>query len=177
MGSASHQLRFDIRFASNARGIWVIFMQTCCRMDHSSINSSLFFLLGSAGMAGLNLKLLTGLSMGPSLRGLPFIYYYLLIEILSMPQICFPVDIGSLLPKMASTSPSTGSGTLAENVHLSRILPWRMVFDQAAVTEEVINFPYPGTGTAEDPHIVSWIPNDPRDPMGFSTSPMCPNGL
>ena len=43
-----------------------------------------------------------------------------------------------------------------------------MVFDQAAVTEEVINFPYPGTGTTEDPHIVSWTPNDPRDPMGFS---------
>lgn len=66
---------------------------------------------------------------------------------------------------MASTSPSS---TSAGNAHPSRIPPWRMVFDQAAVTEEVINFPYPGTGTVEDPHIVSWIPNDPRDPMGFS---------
>lgn len=46
-------------------------------------------------MAELYLKLLTGLSMGPSLRGLPFIYYYLLIEILSMPQFAFPVDIVS----------------------------------------------------------------------------------
>ena len=49
-----------------------------------------------------------------------------------------------------------------------RIPYWRMVFDQGAVTPEIIDYPYPGSGTQEDPYVVTWIPNDPRDPMLFS---------
>ncbi|KAJ5834159.1 Major facilitator superfamily domain general substrate transporter [Penicillium robsamsonii] len=45
---------------------------------------------------------------------------------------------------------------------------WRMVFDQGVVTQEIIDHPYPGSGTEEDPYAVTWIPNDPRNPMNFS---------
>ncbi|KAL2827906.1 MFS general substrate transporter [Aspergillus pseudoustus] len=45
---------------------------------------------------------------------------------------------------------------------------WRLVFEQGVVTQEVIDYPYPGAGTEEDPHVVTWIPNDPRNPMTFS---------
>ncbi|KKZ68806.1 hypothetical protein EMCG_05605 [[Emmonsia] crescens] len=51
-----------------------------------------------------------------------------------------------------------------------KIIPhWRQVIDQGAVTDEVINYPYPGSGTDDDPFVVQWIPNnDPRNPMQFS---------
>jgi MFS family permease len=46
---------------------------------------------------------------------------------------------------------------------------WRIVFDQTGVTDAVLNHHYPGSGTEEDPYLVSWIPHDPRNPMEFST--------
>ncbi|EED21472.1 MFS multidrug transporter, putative [Talaromyces stipitatus ATCC 10500] len=57
---------------------------------------------------------------------------------------------------------------MAETVTPTRIPFWRKVIDQAGVTPEVANYTYPGSGTKEDPYIISWIPNDPRDPMRFS---------
>lgn len=45
---------------------------------------------------------------------------------------------------------------------------WRLVIDQAGVTPEVANFPYEGSGTEADPYVVTWIPDDPRNPMNFS---------
>lgn len=54
---------------------------------------------------------------------------------------------------------------------MSRKIPyWRMVMDQGAVTQEVIDHPYPGSGTEEDPYAVTWLPNDPRNPMQFANS-------
>lgn len=52
---------------------------------------------------------------------------------------------------------------------MSKIPSWRMIFDYGAVTQEVIDYPYPGAGTVEEPHIISWIPNDPRNPLAFSS--------
>jgi hypothetical protein len=50
----------------------------------------------------------------------------------------------------------------------SRKIPyWRLVSDQAVLTQEIIDHPYPGSGTDEDPYVVTWIPNDPRNPMLF----------
>lgn len=49
----------------------------------------------------------------------------------------------------------------------SKIPFWRTVWDQKIVTDEVINFPYDGSGTPEDPYAVSWIPQDPRNPMNW----------
>lgn len=50
----------------------------------------------------------------------------------------------------------------------SRIPFWRLVFDQNVITEEVAQHPYAGSGTNEDPFVVTWLPHDPRNPMNFS---------
>lgn len=44
---------------------------------------------------------------------------------------------------------------------------FRLVRDQALVTPEVLNWHYDGSGTEDDPYSVSWIDNDPRNPMLF----------
>lgn len=49
-----------------------------------------------------------------------------------------------------------------------RIPYFRMVFDQGAVTPEIVDYPYPGSGAEDDPYVVTWIPNDPRNPLFFS---------
>ncbi|OCT52285.1 putative MFS-type transporter [Cladophialophora carrionii] len=45
---------------------------------------------------------------------------------------------------------------------------FRLVVDQARVTDEVLNYPYPGAGTVEDPYVVTYIPNDPGNPFTWS---------
>ncbi|RAH57334.1 MFS multidrug transporter [Aspergillus piperis CBS 112811] len=52
----------------------------------------------------------------------------------------------------------------------TKIPHWRLVWDQSLVTADVRDYPYPGSGTEDDPYCVSWIPNDPRDPMNFTNS-------
>ncbi|KAH7360570.1 major facilitator superfamily domain-containing protein [Rhexocercosporidium sp. MPI-PUGE-AT-0058] len=44
---------------------------------------------------------------------------------------------------------------------------WELVFDQTHVTPEVLNWPYKGSGTEEDPYVVEYIENDRRNPMLF----------
>lgn len=51
-----------------------------------------------------------------------------------------------------------------------RIPYWRMVIDQSVVTPEIVDYPYIGSGTENDPYIVEWIPDDPRNPMLFSNT-------
>lgn len=46
---------------------------------------------------------------------------------------------------------------------------WKLIVSQSLVTERVLRHKYAGSGTTDDPYIVEWIPNDPRNPMGFST--------
>lgn len=50
---------------------------------------------------------------------------------------------------------------------------WRLVIDQAGITPEVANFKYAGSGTEDDPYLVHWIPNDPRNPMNFTSFNKC----
>ncbi|KUL82292.1 hypothetical protein ZTR_10128 [Talaromyces verruculosus] len=52
----------------------------------------------------------------------------------------------------------------------TKIPHWRLVWDQGVVTADVRDYPYPGSGTEDDPYCVSWIPNDPRDPTNFTNS-------
>ncbi|KAK5268014.1 hypothetical protein LTR99_002946 [Exophiala xenobiotica] len=47
---------------------------------------------------------------------------------------------------------------------------FRLVIDQARVTQEVLKHPYPGSGTHEDPYIVSYIPNDVGNPFSWTSS-------
>ncbi|KAK4560392.1 MFS siderochrome iron transporter 1 [Recurvomyces mirabilis] len=43
----------------------------------------------------------------------------------------------------------------------------KQVFDQAGITPEVVNHHYHGSGTEDDPYVVTWIDNDPRNPMRY----------
>lgn len=40
-----------------------------------------------------------------------------------------------------------------------------MILDQGVVTNEIVNWDYEGEGTEDDPYVVEWIENDPRNPM------------
>jgi hypothetical protein len=51
---------------------------------------------------------------------------------------------------------------------LKNVPYWRLIFDQGVVTQEFLDYPFSGSGTDEDPFAVTWIPNDPRNPMNFS---------
>ncbi|KAL2823232.1 MFS general substrate transporter [Aspergillus cavernicola] len=42
---------------------------------------------------------------------------------------------------------------------------WQLLFNQGAVTPSVIEYSYPGSGSEEDPYVISWIPDDPRNPL------------
>ena len=59
------------------------------------------------------------------------------------------------------------TGDKTESPATSKIPYWRLVTDQGVVTQEIIDYPYPGAGTDEDPYVVTWIPDDPRNPMLF----------
>jgi len=51
----------------------------------------------------------------------------------------------------------------------SHSVSWfRLVRDQALVTPAVLDWPYAGSGTEEDPYVVVWIDNDPRNPMTWA---------
>ncbi|KAJ5465380.1 hypothetical protein N7530_009167 [Penicillium desertorum] len=54
-----------------------------------------------------------------------------------------------------------------EAMQPSKIPFWRLIFDQMVLTEEVMQFPYKGSGTEDHPYAVIWIPADPRNPMNF----------
>lgn len=47
----------------------------------------------------------------------------------------------------------------------TRIPHMKQVIDQAGVTPEVEKHQFRGSGTEEDPYVVTWIENDPRNPM------------
>lgn len=55
------------------------------------------------------------------------------------------------------------------NKHVkSKINFFDLLWDQGVVTEEMLKYDYSGSGTPEDPYAVTWIPNDPRNPMLWS---------
>lgn len=45
---------------------------------------------------------------------------------------------------------------------------WKMILDQGVTTKEIENWDYEGEGTEEDPFVVEWIDNDPRNPMTWA---------
>jgi multidrug resistance protein len=53
----------------------------------------------------------------------------------------------------------------------SRKIPYfRRVYDQVPLTQEIIDWPYEGDGTPDDPYIVDWIENDPVNPQNLHYS-------
>ncbi|KAK2731292.1 MFS siderochrome iron transporter 1 [Onygenales sp. PD_40] len=69
---------------------------------------------------------------------------------------------------MADSSTEREKTDTIESAHPRTIPHWRQVLDQGAVTDEVVSYPYAGSGTDDDPFVVQWLPNDPRNPMQFS---------
>ena len=47
---------------------------------------------------------------------------------------------------------------------------WRLVIDQARITSAVAAHKYDGDGTEESPYIVTWIIDDPGNPLEFHQS-------
>ncbi|KAL2074775.1 hypothetical protein VTL71DRAFT_8554 [Oculimacula yallundae] len=78
-------------------------------------------------------------------------------------------------PPSSSASSQTANETLEQQPDIEaqkkptqkRAAHWELVFDQTHVTPEVLNWPYKGSGTEEDPYVVEYIENDRRNPMLF----------
>ncbi|RYP01439.1 hypothetical protein DL764_006209 [Monosporascus ibericus] len=49
----------------------------------------------------------------------------------------------------------------------SKISHWRIVFDPVVLTQAVVSHDWKGSGTAEDPYLIGFIPNDPRNPLNL----------
>lgn len=55
-----------------------------------------------------------------------------------------------------------GKALINGEVSHSKIPFWRLVYDPAPITHEILTYSYPGLGTLDDPYAVTWIPeNDP----------------
>ncbi|KAF2651924.1 MFS general substrate transporter [Lophiostoma macrostomum CBS 122681] len=54
------------------------------------------------------------------------------------------------------------SGTASENIG-----HWQLLLDQGVLTPAISQWDYEGSGTEEDPYVVEWIDNDPRNPMRY----------
>jgi len=50
----------------------------------------------------------------------------------------------------------------------NRMSHWRIVASHSLVTPAVLNYSYAGCGTEDEPYLVEFIPDDPRNPMLFS---------
>lgn len=63
-----------------------------------------------------------------------------------------------------------GNATIEDEDALEpeRIPLWRQVWDPTGLTPRVVRYRYAGSGTEEDPFVVTWVPGDARDPMGYS---------
>ena len=46
---------------------------------------------------------------------------------------------------------------------------WRLIADPGVVTQEVVDHPYAGSGTEDDPYVVQWMSKDFRNPLQLST--------
>ena len=70
---------------------------------------------------------------------------------------------------MGSRTSSRSSDTVTETMEKPPS-HWKLVVSQSLVTRAVLNHRYPGSGTEDDPYLVEFIPDDPRNPMFFSKS-------
>ncbi|PYH41291.1 MFS transporter [Aspergillus saccharolyticus JOP 1030-1] len=51
---------------------------------------------------------------------------------------------------------------------LDKKIPFfRIIFDSGFITQDILNHRYEGAGTDSQPYLVTWLTDDPRDPMQF----------
>lgn len=55
--------------------------------------------------------------------------------------------------------------TQSASKHTESIPYWQLVLNQGILTDRILNHEYNGSGTEENPYLVNWIQNDPRNPM------------
>ncbi|KAJ5477563.1 hypothetical protein N7530_003072 [Penicillium desertorum] len=59
----------------------------------------------------------------------------------------------------------------ANSLQLPNSIPfWRLVLNPGAITQEVADHHYAGSGTEQDPYVVDWMPKDFRNPLQLKTS-------
>ena len=69
---------------------------------------------------------------------------------------------------MVTIKSKNTSQTMAESPPSSkRPSNWQLIVSHSLVTEEVLAHKYRGSGSEDDPFVVEFIPNDPRNPMLF----------
>ena len=51
--------------------------------------------------------------------------------------------------------------------HSEKPTNWQLVLSHSLITQEVLDHKYDGSGTEDDPFVVEFIPDDPRNPMLF----------
>jgi hypothetical protein len=56
----------------------------------------------------------------------------------------------------------------AESGRSGRISHFKRVLHQGVLNDDIINHPYKGSGSEDDPYLVTWIDNDPVNPMNYS---------
>jgi hypothetical protein len=55
-----------------------------------------------------------------------------------------------------------------ESGRSGRISHFKRVLHQGILNDDIVNHPYKGTGTEDDPFLVTWIDDDPVNPMNYS---------
>ncbi|KAH4199349.1 hypothetical protein HBI95_178470 [Parastagonospora nodorum] len=62
------------------------------------------------------------------------------------------------------------AGRSSQDIESGRegISHWKMIFDQGVTTKEIEEYDYEGEGTEDDPYVVEWIENDPRNPITWA---------
>lgn len=55
----------------------------------------------------------------------------------------------------------------AESQRPARISHFKRVCDQSIITDAILHGPYEGSGTDADPYVVTWLDDDPINPMNY----------
>jgi MFS family permease len=75
-----------------------------------------------------------------------------------------------LLEELNQMATETSTAEAKGPSHLPRSIPfWRLVTQPGAITQEVFDHHYDGSGTDDDPYVVQWMPKDFRNPLQLST--------
>lgn len=56
----------------------------------------------------------------------------------------------------------------AIHAYPQKISFWRLMTDHQVITQDILEYDYPGSGQKNDPFVVSWLQDDPRNPMQFN---------
>lgn len=76
-----------------------------------------------------------------------------------------PSDLFESVPDLSATATDNGSVSLED--HTLKPRPWLV---RTTPWASIVGHDYKGAGTEAEPYIVSWLPDDPEDPMNYKDS-------